>query len=145
MPPMSSCRDSVSTCWSVGELDWDCPGNNLCCFDGCANTCLDSAQNPAQPSVQSLAQPPAPNPAQPPVQSQVQAEPLRPVRGPQSASPANAGAQRPRPSNVNQVSLLTNKPPFPFTRPAACPGRGGEALRPVPQCHVVCPESQLRL
>ena len=30
---------SVSTCWSPGQRDTDCPGNGLCCFDGCANTC----------------------------------------------------------------------------------------------------------
>ena len=68
MPPMSQCANAVSNCWSVGrkslllliehpfmgetdsnlilidlllgQPDWDCPDNGLCCFDGCANTCL---------------------------------------------------------------------------------------------------------
>lgn len=42
MPPQSECRGAVSSCWTPGEADWDCPNNNLCCFDGCANTCLGS-------------------------------------------------------------------------------------------------------
>ena len=46
MPPVSSCSAAVSNCWSVGEPDWDCPDNGLCCFDGCANTCLGSSQPP---------------------------------------------------------------------------------------------------
>ena len=29
----------VSTCWSPGQPDGDCPNFGLCCFDGCANTC----------------------------------------------------------------------------------------------------------
>jgi len=33
------CAGSVSTCWSPGQRDTDCPSNGLCCFDGCANTC----------------------------------------------------------------------------------------------------------
>merc|ERR1711953_668253 len=41
---------AVSTCWSPGQRDTDCPGNGLCCFDGCADTC------DGQPAVQSAAQ-----------------------------------------------------------------------------------------
>ena len=48
MPPMSQCSSAVSNCWSVGEPDWDCPDNGLCCFDGCANTCLGSSPPPQQ-------------------------------------------------------------------------------------------------
>ena len=58
------CAGAVSTCWSPGQRDTDCPGNGLCCvsdgfedmfgqkyrflvpnvvsffqFDGCADTC----------------------------------------------------------------------------------------------------------
>ena len=29
----------MSTCWSPGQPDGDCPNFGLCCFDGCANTC----------------------------------------------------------------------------------------------------------
>ena len=29
----------VSTCWSPGQPDGDCPNFGLCCFDGCADTC----------------------------------------------------------------------------------------------------------
>jgi len=38
--PISKCVGAVSSCWSIGVPDLDCPGNNLCCFDGCANSCL---------------------------------------------------------------------------------------------------------
>ena len=37
--PPGSCEGSVSTCWSPGQPDGDCPNFGLCCFDGCANTC----------------------------------------------------------------------------------------------------------
>jgi len=37
--PPSSCEGSVSTCWSPGQPDGDCPNFGLCCFDGCSNTC----------------------------------------------------------------------------------------------------------
>ncbi len=39
LPDISSCNGMVSNCWSVGQADVDCPGNALCCFDGCRNTC----------------------------------------------------------------------------------------------------------
>ena len=48
MSPMSQCSSAVSNCWSVGEPDWDCPDNGLCCFDGCVNTCLGSSSPPPQ-------------------------------------------------------------------------------------------------
>lgn len=35
----AECAGAVSTCWSPGQRDTDCPNNGLCCFDGCANTC----------------------------------------------------------------------------------------------------------
>jgi len=46
----TECEGAVSTCWSPGQRDTDCPDNGLCCFDGCANTCGD------QPEVESAAQ-----------------------------------------------------------------------------------------
>ncbi len=39
LPDLASCDGMVSNCWSVGQADVDCPGNALCCFDGCRNTC----------------------------------------------------------------------------------------------------------
>jgi len=36
----------VSTCWSPGVPDTDCPNNGLCCNDGCANTCLGAPTPP---------------------------------------------------------------------------------------------------
>ena len=39
LPPVEACAGRSSNCWSVGQADVDCPGNALCCFDGCANTC----------------------------------------------------------------------------------------------------------
>lgn len=43
------CEGAVSTCWSPGQRDTDCPNYGLCCFDGCADTCAD------QPQVQAAA------------------------------------------------------------------------------------------
>jgi len=42
------CQGAVSTCWSPGQPDGDCPNFGLCCFDGCANTCGEeyTAQKP---------------------------------------------------------------------------------------------------
>ena len=37
--PPGACEGAVSTCWSPGQPDGDCPNFGLCCFDGCANTC----------------------------------------------------------------------------------------------------------
>lgn len=53
----AECAGAVSTCWSPGQRDTDCPGNGLCCFDGCANTCdgeppvvvTDVAPQPSDP------------------------------------------------------------------------------------------------
>jgi len=47
--PVSQCSGQFSTCWSVGVPDLDCYDWNLCCFDGCANTCLGDSplQTPA--------------------------------------------------------------------------------------------------
>ena len=64
---MSQCSTAVSNCWSVGEPDWDCADNGLCCFDGCANTCLGSApaaalSPAAQPAPEKQSQAPAPAP-----------------------------------------------------------------------------------
>lgn len=39
LPDISSCSGATSNCWSVGQADVDCPGNALCCFDGCVNSC----------------------------------------------------------------------------------------------------------
>jgi len=46
----ADCEGAVSTCWSPGQRDTDCPNNGLCCFDGCADTCGD------QPQAESAAQ-----------------------------------------------------------------------------------------
>jgi len=37
--PLGQCAGAKNTCWSVGQRDVDCPNHNLCCFDGCVNTC----------------------------------------------------------------------------------------------------------
>merc|ERR1719414_2812658 len=51
LPPVEACAGRSSNCWSVGQADVDCPGNALCCFDGCANTCQGGgASEPRQPS-----------------------------------------------------------------------------------------------
>merc|ERR1712198_279353 len=45
------CQGAVNSCWSVGQPDVDCPGNALCCFDGCANVCLGQVRAVVRPSV----------------------------------------------------------------------------------------------
>jgi len=40
--PYHECHNHISTCWSVGQPDLDCPHSAPCCFDGCANTCLSA-------------------------------------------------------------------------------------------------------
>ena len=45
--PGPLCTGAVSTCWSPGLPDSDCPNGGFCCFDGCANFCLD---DPAKPT-----------------------------------------------------------------------------------------------
>ena len=47
--PRASCTGRVSTCWSPGVRDTDCPGHGLCCYDGCVNVCFPG--NPAPPPV----------------------------------------------------------------------------------------------
>merc|ERR1712128_51316 len=42
----------VSSCWSPGQPDGDCPDFGLCCFDGCSNTCGE-----AQAQVKAVPQP----------------------------------------------------------------------------------------
>ena len=32
------CAGAVSTCWSPGQRDTDCPGNGLCCVSNTPNT-----------------------------------------------------------------------------------------------------------
>ena len=36
---ISPVTGSVSTCWSPGQPDSDCPNNGLCINNGCANVC----------------------------------------------------------------------------------------------------------
>ncbi|QQP51630.1 Putative LOC100568673, partial [Caligus rogercresseyi] len=40
----AECAGTVSTCWSPGFTDTDCPNFGLCCFDGCQDTCVDAPQ-----------------------------------------------------------------------------------------------------
>jgi len=47
---LQQCQGAGNTCWSVGVSDVDCPGNSLCCFDGCANVCYGQARAVVRPS-----------------------------------------------------------------------------------------------
>ena len=104
IPPVSSCSSTVSNCWSVGEPDWDCPDNGLCCFDGCANTCLPAPAAPAQ-TAQS---PPPPVP-----EKQTQSQPGN------SPNIGN-GLLFPPPDSDSPISVLAPPPQSP---PAQTPGR----------------------
>ena len=48
LPDVSSCGGMESNCWSVGQADVDCPGNALCCFDGCRNACYFEGRFPLE-------------------------------------------------------------------------------------------------
>jgi len=63
----SHCVGRLSTCWSVGVPDLDCPDWGLCCFDGCANVCLGSAPTVAStyPPAQRYEPEPPRNPCDP--------------------------------------------------------------------------------
>ena len=52
----------MNACWSVGVADVDCPGQGLCCFDGCANVCAGQVRAVVRPALQTL--PARRNPAQ---------------------------------------------------------------------------------
>ena len=41
LKPSNSCLDKKANCWSAGVLDLDCPNSDLCCSDGCINSCVD--------------------------------------------------------------------------------------------------------
>merc|ERR1719259_1124785 len=53
LPPVEACAGRSSNCWSVGQADVDCPGNALCCFDGCANTCQGGGGSESRQTSQS--------------------------------------------------------------------------------------------
>jgi len=44
--PRNQCAGKVSTCWSPGVRDTDCPSHGLCCFDGCVNVCVGAVPIP---------------------------------------------------------------------------------------------------
>jgi len=39
--PTSMCVNTTNTCSISGQYDVSCPNFNLCCFDGCVNSCQD--------------------------------------------------------------------------------------------------------
>merc|ERR1711923_348318 len=39
--PTSMCVNATNTCSVSGQYDVSCPNFNLCCFDGCVNSCQD--------------------------------------------------------------------------------------------------------
>merc|ERR1712123_229502 len=49
--PLQQCQGAVNACWSVGVHDVDCPGQGLCCFDGCATVCAGQARAAPRPAL----------------------------------------------------------------------------------------------
>lgn len=103
------CAGSVSTCWSPGQRDTDCPGNGLCCFDGCANTC--DGQPIAKPSNEPVVD------EQPGYNYEEPENPLRPPR----PSPTTT----PRPTPAPTTPRPTTEPPLALYGPPARSGRQG--------------------
>ena len=95
--PPGSCEGSVSTCWSPGQPDGDCPNFGLCCFDGCANTCPGGENTLSDATfsdaILSSGTPPPPRDPTPGYSYDAPASPL-PVRPQQATPPALYGAPR---------------------------------------------------
>lgn len=102
------CAGSVSTCWSPGQRDTDCPGNGLCCFDGCANTC--DGEPIANPTVDQIDE-------QPGYDYEKPKNPLQPTR----PSPTTT----PRPTPAPTTPRPTTEPPLALYGPPARSGRQG--------------------
>ena len=117
MPPVSSCSSAVSNCWSVGEPDWDCPDNGLCCFDGCANTCLGSSNPPSEQEAGQGAPPPVP-------EKQTQSQPDN------SPSIGNGLLFPPPGVGYSQPDPDQSAPPSPVSSPAQSPA---QSQAPPPQ------------
>jgi len=88
------CSGAVSTCWSPGQRDTDCPGNGLCCFDGCANTCDGEPQPKPTNDV-----PVTPEPEQPGYNYETPETPLQPPR------PTPRPQTTPRPTTPEPLAL----------------------------------------
>ena len=56
------CEFVKHQCWSLGVPDLDCPGQGLCCFNGCVNVCQPSVSPVFQRFIHTLPHIP-PNPA----------------------------------------------------------------------------------
>jgi len=131
LPPVESCANKASDCWSVGQADVDCPNNALCCFDGCVNACYyggSSRPAPAQnipaprpsPPEQSF---PAPRPSAPVQNYPAPAPPPRRVQTPVQQPPARSQSynppvvQQPTQSFSNHVPEQTYIPEGPAFQP----------------------------
>lgn len=119
----AECAGSVSTCWSPGQRDTDCPSNGLCCFNGCANTCGEQPEvisaPAAQPSVIITTTTPGYNYDVPEVTLPVR--PPRPTPAPTTPEPlALYGPPRqgrkafPRRNNRRQGRRVKNRRPVVF-------------------------------
>lgn len=97
LPPVESCANKASNCWSVGQADVDCPNNALCCFDGCVNACYYGGS--ARPN-------PAPAPPPPPPQ----AAPPRRIPLPPQSPPVRTQSYNP-PANQGSVQTFSHPNP----------------------------------
>jgi len=125
------CAGSVSTCWSPGQRDTDCPGNGLCCFDGCANTCdgepiakpnapivdeqpgydYEKPKNPLQPTRPNPTTTPRPTPA--PTTPRPTTEAPLALYGPPARS-GRQGRRFPSRNNRRQGRRVKNRKPVIF-------------------------------
>merc|ERR1719334_2411952 len=104
IPPVAQCAGKVSDCWSVGQPDYDCIDNALCCFDGCANVCQGAgSRTPVQP--------PKPRPSQ---NQGVINTPVKPRRPAQKPKPKPKPQQKYKPKNKpwpqQQTKVVASKP-----------------------------------
>jgi len=129
--PRASCIGRVSTCWSPGVRDTDCPGHGLCCFDGCINICFPGNPAPAPlpaPVVPVVRVPPPVTPLSP-VHVLVKRTTRRPAN-PCVPTPCGPGAI----CTVNNVgNAICNCEPGLIPKPDTITGCGPECTRD-PDC-----------
>jgi len=106
-----NCANAVSTCWSPGQRDIDCPQSGLCCFDGCANTCLTGSKPVSRPQPTPSSRPRP----QPTLSSRPQPTPSSRPR------PQSTPSSRPRPQPTRSSSPRPQPTPTVRPRPQTTP------------------------
>ncbi|XP_040580809.1 uncharacterized protein [Lepeophtheirus salmonis] len=127
----AECAGTVSTCWSPGFTDTDCPNFGLCCFDGCQDICVDEGQSQSGSNILPTAEVtpaprprPTPRPTQRPTPRPTQRPTPRPTQRPTprpTQRPAPRPTQRPTPRPTQRPTQRPRPTPRPTARPTPRP------------------------